>query len=146
MRILFIDDDDELAQRDILPLARHLLARIAALSGKNVVGFTPAAERALTAYAWPGKVCELESCIERAVALTVGDRITEESLPKKVRDAVVESEDPPPLMTLDEVERRHVARILTQVRGNKSEAARVLGVPRKSLYRMLARWNGRRAS
>ncbi|MGZ5971175.1 MAG: helix-turn-helix domain-containing protein, partial [Polyangiales bacterium] len=56
------------------------------------------------------------------------------------------SEDAPPLMTLDEVDRRHVARILAQVGGNKSEAARLLGVPRKSLYRMLARWGTRRAS
>ncbi|MGZ3423522.1 MAG: sigma-54-dependent transcriptional regulator [Polyangiales bacterium] len=135
---------------DILPLARYFLARSAARADKNVTTFSPAAEQALAAYPWPGNVRELENCIERAVALTITERITTEALPKRVRafrtaDGET-SEDAPPLMTLDEVDRRHVARILAQVGGNKSEAARLLGVPRKSLYRMLARWGTRRAS
>jgi DNA-binding NtrC family response regulator len=131
---------------DIVPLARQFLRRSASRTDKNITGIAPEAEQALTEYAWPGNVVELENCIERAVALGVGEQITLDLLPDRLRASQrpePSAEDDSAPTTLDEVERRHVMRLLARVGGNKSEAARSLGVPRKSLYRMLERWRGR---
>jgi transcriptional regulator of acetoin/glycerol metabolism len=101
------------------------------------------AERLLN-YDWPGNVRELENCMDRAVALARGNRIVVEDLPQKVRDhqakdVVVSTEDPRRLMTLEELERRYISRVLEMLGGNKTQAARVLGVDRRTLYRRLAR-------
>jgi two-component system response regulator HydG len=130
---------------DILVLARHFLDRIAARAAKRVVGFSPEAAQKLMAYAWPGNVRELENCIERAVALAAYDHVAVSDLPEKVRafrssQLVFSSDDPTSLVTLDELERRYVARVLEGVAGNKAAAARILGIERKTLYRMLERW------
>ena len=132
---------------DVLLLARHFLERTAARAGKRIVGFLPEAAQKLIAYAWPGNVRELENCIERAVALSSFDHISVNDLPEKVRtfrssQLVFNSDDPTTLVTLDEFEQRYVARVLESVGGNKAAAARVLGIERKTLYRMLERWGG----
>lgn len=80
--------------------------------------------------------------MERAVALTRTTEITVEDLPVKVRDyqasrLVVEGDDPTELITLSEMERRYVRRVLAAVGGNKTQAARILGIDRRSLYRRL---------
>jgi DNA-binding NtrC family response regulator len=133
--------------RDILLLAQHFAEKSAAAMGKADQG-TPAidptvAERLLN-YDWPGNVRELENCMDRAVALARGNRIVVEDLPQKVRDhqakdVVVSTEDPRRLMTLEELERRYISRVLEMLGGNKTQAARVLGVDRRTLYRRLAR-------
>jgi two-component system response regulator HydG len=130
---------------DVLVLAGHFLDRIAARAHKRILGFSPEAAQKLVAYGWPGNVRELENCIERAVALASFDRIAVSDLPEKVRtfrsnQIVVSPEDPTTLVTLDELERRYVGRVLESVAGNKAAAARILGVERKTLYRMLERW------
>jgi two-component system response regulator HydG len=130
---------------DILLLAQHFLTEVAQRLEKAVSGISARAAELLVAYAWPGNVRELENCMERAVALTRFDQITVEDLPGKVRDyrpshIVVASDDLSDLVTLDEVERRYVLRVLEAAGGNKSEAARILGLDRKRLYRMLERW------
>jgi two-component system response regulator HydG len=130
---------------DVLVLARHFLDRIAARADKRIIGFSPEAAQKLIAYPWPGNVRELENCIERAVALASFDHIAVNDLPEKVRahrtsQLVLSSEDPTTLVTLEELERRYVARVLEAVNGNKAAAARVLGIERKTLYRMLERW------
>jgi two-component system response regulator AtoC len=130
---------------DILVLARHFLDKIAARSQKRIAGFSPEAAQKLLAYAWPGNVRELENCIERAVALASFDHISVSDLPEKVRtfrssQLVLSSEDPTTLVTLEELERRYVSRVLESVAGNKAAAARILGIERKTLYRMLERW------
>ena len=130
---------------DVLVLARHFLDRIAARAQKRIIGFSPEAAQKLVAYGWPGNVRELENCIERAVALASFDHITVSDLPEKVRafrsnQLVVSSDDPTTLVTLEELEQRYVARVLESVAGNKAAAARVLGIERKTLYRMLERW------
>jgi two-component system response regulator HydG len=129
---------------DILPLAQHFLAHFATRAGKNVTGFAPPAAQKLVAYAWPGNVRELQNCMERAVALTRFDQIGVEDLPEKVRDyrrshVLVTSDDPSELVPLEEIERRYIARVMELVAGNKTAAARVLGIDRKRLYRMLGR-------
>ncbi len=129
---------------DVPVLAQHFLMRFAERFGKKVVGFHPATLARLTAYAWPGNVRELENCVERSVALTRYDHVTVEDLPEKVRayeskHAPAAPETEAELVTLSELERRYVQRVMTLVGGNKSRAARVLGLDRRTLYRMLER-------
>ena len=133
---------------DVLVLARHFLDRIAARAQKRIIGFSPEAAQKIMAYAWPGNVRELENCIERAVALASFDHLAVGDLPEKVRafrssQLVLSSEDASTLVTLEELEQRYVARVLESVTGNKAAAARILGIERKTLYRMLERWGER---
>ena len=108
-----------------------------------MVGLSHGAAEKLLQYAWPGNVRELANCIERAVALTSHEQILVEDLPERIRDygrahVLVASDDPSELVPLEEVERRYVARVLEAVGGNKTLAARILGLDRKTLYRKLA--------
>jgi DNA-binding NtrC family response regulator len=130
---------------DILLLARHFLETFAARSSRPVTGITPAAAERLLAYTWPGNVRELQNSIERAVALTRNDHITVEDLPEKIRayraPAVpIPEEESGELATMEEVERRHILRVLAAVQGNKASAARILGFDRATLYRKLERF------
>ena len=83
--------------------------------------------------------------MERAVALTRYDQVTVEDLPEKVRNyqsshVVVASDDPSELLPMQEVERRYIQRVLKSVGGNKTQAAKVLGFDRRTLYRKLERY------
>ncbi len=129
---------------DILGLAQHFLLHFAARAEKKVAGIAPAAGEKLVAYAWPGNVRELQNCMERAVALTRFEQVTVDDLPEKIRTyrrshVLVASDDPSELVPLEEVERRYLARVMEAVNGNKTAAARILGIERKRLYRMLDR-------
>jgi two-component system response regulator HydG len=129
---------------DVLELAQHFLLLSAGRQKKSVRGLSSAvAERFLT-YTWPGNVRELLNCIERAVALTRFEEITVDDLPERIRayrrTPLVLAADADELVTLDELERRYVTRVLEAVGGNKSSAARVLGLDRTTLYRMLDRF------
>jgi two-component system response regulator HydG len=126
---------------DVLAIAHHLLARLA--KDRNLSLSPQAAER-LMAYDWPGNVRELENCMERAVALARFDQITVEDLPEKLRNdrsgkVVVSAEDSSELVTIDELENRYIERVLKMLNGNKSRAAQVLGLDRRTLYRKLER-------
>ncbi|HMJ14362.1 MAG TPA: sigma-54 dependent transcriptional regulator [Polyangiaceae bacterium] len=130
---------------DLLLLAQHFIERAASRSGKSVVGLVSAAAEKLLSYDWPGNVRELENCMERAVALTRYDQVTVEDLPEKVRNyqsshVVVASDDPSELLPMQEVERRYIQRVLKSVGGNKTQAAKVLGFDRRTLYRKLERY------
>ncbi|TAK19524.1 MAG: sigma-54-dependent Fis family transcriptional regulator [Myxococcaceae bacterium] len=132
---------------DVLVLAQHFLTRFVDRFGKRVVGFHPSAIARMAAYAWPGNVRELENCVERAVALTRGDTITVDDLPERIRTFQPERplaapEEATEMMTLSELEHRYLQRVLSLVGGNKSRAARVLGLDRRTLYRMLDRERG----
>jgi DNA-binding NtrC family response regulator len=134
---------------DVLLLAQRFVARAAERAGKRVVGIAPAAANLLLAYPWPGNVRELQNCVERAVALAAFDQIGPDDLPDRVRTyrgshVVVASEDPSELVALEEVERRYVLRVLESLGGNKTLAARTLGLDRKTLYRKLERWGAER--
>ncbi len=129
---------------DILALAQHFLSHFAVRAGKSITGIAPAAAQKLVAYGWPGNVRELQNCMERAVALTRFDQIGVDDLSEKIRDyrrshVLVTSDDPSELVPLEEVERRYIARVMEAVGGNKTAAARILGIERKRLYRMLER-------
>jgi two-component system response regulator HydG len=96
-------------------------------------------------YDWPGNVRELENCIERAVALCRLDEVTVDDLPAKVQEFHVTriviptgpTGSPDAMITMEEMERRYVRQVLEAVRGNKTHAARILGIDRRSLYRRL---------
>jgi two-component system response regulator HydG len=127
---------------DVLLLAQYFVDVHAARAGKRVAGISPAAAQKLLAYNWPGNVRELQNCIERAIALTQYEKIMAEDLPDPVRDyrrshVIVAGDDPSELVPLAEVERRYVLRVLEAVGGNKTSAAQILGVTRKTLYRKL---------
>ena len=122
---------------DILPLAAQFIARFADSVGKPVSGISPAAAERLMSYPWPGNVRELQNCIERAVALARFDQISIDDLPEKVRDYksshFVLGDDPSELVPLERIEREYIARVMAAVAGNKSAAARILGIDRKRL-------------
>jgi two-component system response regulator HydG len=127
---------------DILLLAQFFLKRIAGRTTKAVQGISGPAARLLMDYDWPGNVRELENCMERAVALCRLDEITVDDLPAKIQEhqsskIVITTESPGELITLHEMERRYVRQVLTAVGGNKTHAARILGIDRRSLYRRL---------
>jgi len=129
--------------RDALELAHHLLRNMAH-GGRVPLTLSPSAADRLMAYEWPGNVRELENCIERAVALARYDQITVEDLPERMRGyrfhRAAMAEEPTDLVTVGEVERRHVLTVLSCLGGNKTLAAEKLGVDRRTLYRMLARY------
>jgi two-component system, NtrC family, response regulator AtoC len=136
---------------DVLLLAQHFVQKLSEKSTKKVTGISAGVAEKLTAYSWPGNVRELQNCIERAVAFARFDELAVDDLPEKVRNHRVTDAVPLALMPsagveevlkLDEVERRYVLRVLKQLDGNKTLAAELLGVDRRTLYRKLDRWDG----
>jgi transcriptional regulator with PAS, ATPase and Fis domain len=120
---------------DILPLARHFLAEYDAAFHKTIHGFAPNAERQLEAYAWPGNVRELKNLMERLVLLGTSDRIEAADLPRPFSSpAPVALPATEELQTLDDLERSYILRVMERV-GNKSKAARILGISRQTLRR-----------
>jgi len=129
---------------DVLELAQHFVRKVSERSGKRVRGLTPAVAQKLLEYDWPGNVRELENCIERSVAFTAFDHLQLDDLPEKVRSGPTRSNggsNPEELtLPLEVVERRHILRVLDAQKGNRTRAAKVLGLDRKTLYRKLERW------
>ena len=131
---------------DVLLLAQHHIEIIAHSTGRAVRGLSGAAADKLMAYSWPGNVRELQNCVERAVALARFEEIVPEDLPEAIRDyrtspVLVTAGDGAELLPMHEVERRYILKVLTSVSGNKTEAARILGFDRKTLYRKLDRYD-----
>jgi two-component system response regulator HydG len=135
---------------DVLLLASHFVQRFAARGTRPVKGIQAAAAEKLVAYDWPGNVRELENAMERAVALLRFDEVTVDDLPEKIRQyraerLVFAADDVSEVLTLDELERRYIQRVLTLLGGNKSRAADVLGLDRRTLYRRIDRYDADRA-
>ena len=127
---------------DALLIAQHYIQTFARRAGKPVEGLSQQAAEKLLAYSWPGNVRELRNVMERAVALTRYERIAVEDLPEKIRDYrssrfLIEGQDPTGLATLEQIESRYIQHVLEAVGGNKTTAARILGLDRKTLYRKL---------
>jgi two-component system response regulator HydG len=130
---------------DTLLLAQRFIDHFAARASKPVTGITPEAAQKLNDYSWPGNVRELGNCIERAIALTRYDKLTIEDLPDKVRaykpsHVIFPAEDPRDIVPLEEVERRYILRVFEAAGHNRSLAAQLLGVDRKTLYRKLEKY------
>jgi DNA-binding NtrC family response regulator len=134
---------------DILLLAQHFLGQYCQANGSGPRALSEPAANKLMAYDWPGNVRELENCMERAVALARREEIAVDDLPSKVRDhhrggeLLLASDDADELVTLEQLEARYIRKVLDMVGGNKSRAARLLGLDRRSLYRRLQKYDAK---
>jgi DNA-binding NtrC family response regulator len=140
-------------RQDIPLLIDHFLTTLASRHGRGPVAIDPTAQALLLAWDWPGNVRELENVLERAMVLAELDVIGPEHLPEALRS----SPSPPApaaaapgaeaagstswQLSLDELDRRHVFRVLAATRGNREESARILGISRRTLTRMIQRWH-----
>ncbi len=127
---------------DIPLLVEAFLHRAARQNSKPVLSVTPEAMQALVAYEWPGNVRELAHVVERVVVLSQSDPIGVEDLPLEVRGSRAGTPDDLTVdhPTLEELKRRYIVRVVAEAQGNISRAAAVLGVDRRSLYRMMRRY------
>jgi len=132
---------------DIPLLAERFLATVIDREGHGPLTLSEETIRTLVAYNWPGNVRELESAIEYAVLHARGHAIAPEDLPEKLQSAQVRTAARQPLSALfedlpalDELERRYLLYILEIAGGNRTRAAEILGIDRRTLYRMIERW------
>jgi two-component system, NtrC family, response regulator AtoC len=123
-------------REDIPLLAEHFAAKHGRPDGAAV---TPEARELLIGYDWPGNVRELENVIARALALNHAGLVVPEDLPDRLRGlpAAVPTPGAAERPTLAEVERRYAAQVLAETGGNKTRAAEILGIDRKTLYRIV---------
>jgi two-component system response regulator AtoC len=129
---------------DVPLLAQGFLKESARENGRDMTGFTPEAMEALQRCPWPGNVRELKWAIESAVVMCRGDRIGLRDLPETVREAgqslpsgVEVAGTPPPKFSIKEAERQLIIRALEESNGNRTRAARKLGMSRRTLHRKL---------
>ncbi len=127
-------------REDIEPLARHFLETAARRMKKEVRAIDDAALEALVRYDWPGNVRELENVIERAVILAKNGMISAGLLPLGGRKEAPAPAGSPPLVSLDEVERRHITAVLRETGFHKSRTAEILGLSRKTLDRKISEY------
>jgi transcriptional regulator with PAS, ATPase and Fis domain len=134
-------------QEDIPLLALHFLRKYREANQKLITHLAPDTLELLSKHDWPGNVRELEHAVERAVTLTMNNCLLPEDLPPKLqqqsgwtqgRDTGA-TEPESSLLTLDELEKQHIQRALRASQGNKKRAAQILGINRRSLYRMAKR-------
>ena len=146
---------------DIHPLVIHFLEHYKQKTGRFVSGISKDALQALMTYQWPGNVRELENAIERAVIIASGRQIELEDLPESISKTVLEERDRVKVerakaasegrtstfevtvpSSMEEIERQAIEATLDYTKGDKTHAARSLGIGRKTLYRKLEQYNG----
>jgi DNA-binding NtrC family response regulator len=128
---------------DIPLLAASFLREFAAENGKTIEGIHEKARSRLYAYDWPGNIRELRNCMESAVVMSRSAIITEDDLPPALRSASEENWIRVPLGTsLEESEKIIIRSTISFYKGNKSRAAAVLDIGRKTLHRKIAEWEG----
>ncbi len=125
-------------KEDIDLLAASFLETFNSEDKRKIEGFTPAARKALFSYSWPGNIRELKNAVESAVVLARGKLIDRDDLPQQVREsgsgAKITFELP---VTLDEAEKRLILETISYARGNKTKAAELLGIGRKTITRRM---------
>jgi len=143
-------------RRSDIPLLAERFLRTASYDGKRRLRLAPEALRLLLAYDWPGNVRELENAVEYAALRTRGAEVTAEDLPVKLQSnevhrhartassgahspllAAIHADE---LVSLDELERRYLLHVLQATGGNRTRAAEILGIDRRTLYRMAERF------
>jgi DNA-binding NtrC family response regulator len=134
-------------REDVPPLAEHLLVDIARAHGAPALGFTEEALAVLAGYGWPGNVRELRNAIERAFVSARGRRIDAADLPAAVRqqgtipgERAGDETGKVPTLTLAELEKAHIERVLAMTGWNRSLAARLLGVDRRTIFAKIQRY------
>jgi DNA-binding NtrC family response regulator len=127
---------------DILPIAQHFLQRFAQSMGRKVTGFAPEAQELLRRHPWPGNIRELANAVERALVVCRDGEVHREHLPITALSGggPVEHESATSL-PLEEIERRHILRVLDAQGFNISRSARILGIDRVTLYNKIRRYN-----
>jgi len=147
---------------DIHPLVIHFLEHYKLKTGRFISGISRDALQALTMYAWPGNVRELENAIERAVIIASGRQIELEDLPEAINKTVLVDRDRIKVerakaasegrtttfevtvpSSMEEIEQAAIEATLEYTSGDKTHAARALGIGRKTLYRKLEQYNGK---
>jgi len=152
-------------REDIHPLVIHFLEHYKQRTGRFVSGISKDALRALVSYDWPGNVRELENAIERAVIIASGRQIELDDLPTAIGNIAVEREalaraeraqaasegrsskleiEVP--SSMDDIERKAIEATLDYTSGDKTRAARLLNIGRKTIYRKLDHYNGKKSS
>lgn len=131
-------------RKDDIPLfCRYFLDKYARTFQKSVEEISDEAMDLFFSYSFPGNVRELENIIERAVVLADGKVVTPGHLPRRVQETDREeagAERETPLISLAEMEKRHIRDVLRSTRGKKGEAARILGIDRATLWRKMKRY------
>ncbi|WP_127477747.1 sigma-54-dependent transcriptional regulator [Sulfurivermis fontis] len=126
-------------REDVLPLARHFLVDAGRLMGLHQPSIDPSVEPLLEDYAWPGNIRELRNVIERALILAGNDPIQVPHLPKELTGGIgtvragVNVPSVGAMISLEDVEREHIRRVLESCKGNKTHAAKILGITRLTL-------------
>jgi two-component system, NtrC family, response regulator AtoC len=126
-------------KEDIPILANHFLQKFSEENHKNISHISPEALGILTQYSWPGNVRELEHTIERAVIFSIHPIILPEDLPTKMFEEIKGPEIliPEKQLSLKELEKRYILKVLQETGGNKKKASEILGIDRATLYRIL---------
>jgi DNA-binding NtrC family response regulator len=139
LNVLRIDIPPLRERRSDIPfLVKRFFSEATAASQRRV-WLEPGAERLLNESAWPGNVRQLKGTIQRIVALSVPGPISEEVLRPFLIHQTQEAEEDEPTGELNEMERRQILRVLQETGGNKTKAAEILGIQRRTLYKKLAR-------
>jgi DNA-binding NtrC family response regulator len=123
-------------REDILPLAEHFLKKYAEENDKDVINLSPEVIEFMLNYAWPGNVRELENMIEHGVILSMSNAVTMAELPQDTLHPTLAEEK-----TIEAVTKNHILHVLEETRGNISEAAKILGIQRMTLYNKLKKYN-----
>ena len=128
---------------DIQLLVDHFVALFAGKNRRRVDGVTPSCMKLLKSYPWPGNVRELENAVERGIILMRGEQLTEKSLPLSLQKHGAGSEQPGDARpaSLQDAEKALIVQTLSDTGGNKSEAARRLGITRKTLQNKLHKYD-----
>jgi len=125
-------------KEDLPLLQRHFVERFAEQYNKPIAGITRRAQTVLMRYHWPGNVRELENIIGSACMVAEDNLIDIHDLPEHLRESTLEDPEEQ-LISLEELENRHVVHVLEKLGGNKNRASEVLGISRATLYNMLDR-------
>ncbi len=127
-------------REDLALLERYFIEKFSTEYKKPIAGLVRRAQTRLATYPWPGNIRELENVIGNACMMAEGNLIDISDLPERLRKPV--SEDlggSDAFLSLEELQRRHVLRVLEGVGGNKARAAEVLGIGRATIYQLLSR-------
>jgi len=125
---------------DVLILAEHFLHHFYQQMGRGPRSFSAEATQAMHSYAWPGNVRELKNAVERAVVLSRSDEVQVADLALTAGNTANPWEGT--LVPLAVAERRHILSVLERVGGNKTQACRILGIGRGTLYKKLEEYSG----
>lgn len=127
-------------KEDLLLFVDFFLQEANRALNKEVLGLSPDAQRAFFNYSWPGNLRELHNIIKRSVLLTTDNLIPLEVIPKEVRHAVPEQKEESMMLSKEEYEKQAIVQALEKTNNNKSKAAKMLNIARKTLYNKLKQY------